>query len=116
MKKMFVLCLAVLFVCTACGTFFKGGKVNPNVTSIAQNSIVIAEQVLNELASFYNGLIFLKKDPTKTADATTVLSSADSAATILGYAKAGGNVTDSQLNTAIGQVQGARLMYLKLSK
>lgn len=116
MKKLFVLILVMFLIAPGCSTLFQSGKLTPAGQNLADNAIVIAGTFLDVLGQFYPLLLTEKSNPSNTETATVALSMSDNAATTLRYAKAGGNVTDGQLNTAIGQVKGAQALLAKMTK
>ena len=118
MKKLLVSCLIIIMLISTAGC---SGKIftseKPTASqNLADNAIVVAGTFLDILNGFYSVLLAQKKYPDNLVTATQALSMADNAATILRYAKAGGNVTNEQLNTATGQVLGAKAMLAKMTK
>jgi hypothetical protein len=80
------------------------------------NAVSTATSGLSTLDKIYDRLVDAKAAPEKQQVATLGLSIADAAAKTLTAIKAGATTTDEVLNVAMGQVEGAKSILIRMSK
>ena len=112
MIKYLVVVAMFLMLASCAGPF----QFTPGGAAIATNAVTVASGLLKSLDGFYGDLVNLKLSPDYTIQATRALSIADAAATTLKQVIAGATVTDEKLNTAAGQVDGARAILREAGK
>jgi hypothetical protein len=111
--KKLLCALVIAFLVPGCAGL---GKFTPQGAALANNAVTVATGLLHALDGFYGDLLNLKLVPDCTPDATKALSMADLAAGLLKQIIADATVTDAQLNTAAGQVEGAKAILNNLQK